>query len=257
MNEMNWTEMNEATKKSQSYKKVENYVKELLRREDFNNDINNIRKRISIKITKEQRNNQDYRRKNRRKIGNKLDELMKKYSLKKYSWYETIEHYIYHNEYQEFDSRVHQGLIYAEDMKVETEQYNATIYDERINEDTVKKLFEESYLFEDNELYPVILRISPWATKRDILDYVKNNYSSFIQKIQMRYRIGVNIGATRSKSEFIQERNDFIWENRALPRKDIMNLLYKKYKDKKDFDIDEANISKIISLRKKKNDIFE
>jgi hypothetical protein len=261
MEQDEWEKMIMATKSSQSYKKIENYVKELLRREDFKNDIKDMRTKFSIVIrnkTYSEYTTYQPEVKDRKGFYAQLKELMKKYHLNESSWYETIEHYIYYDKYQEFSNSLHQGLIYAEDIKAETDDHNATVYNELVNEKEIfEKASENTFLFKDNEHYPVALRISPWATKRDILDYVKNNYSSFIEKIQKRYQTGTNIATLKTKSKFIQERNDFIWENKELPRKEIMSLLYKKYTNVEGFDIDEANISKIISLRKKKNSISE
>lgn len=96
--------------------------------------------------------------------------------------------------------------------------------------------------------YPVMLQISPYATLRDILDYVKATYTQEIKPIQKRYSNDtVRLGKARSKNDAVQKRNQFIYEHRDLPLKDLRKLLAKE----KVF-LDDGHISKVISLERKR-----
>ncbi len=107
--------------------------------------------------------------------------------------------------------------------------------------------FQES----DNMAYPIAVRISPYASLRDILDFIKKVYKNSILPLQNHYKIeGVRIGKSKKKKAFIQERNKIIYQNRHLPSKTIMEILYKKYGF--NFEIDQGYIGKIISIEKKR-----
>lgn len=109
---------------------------------------------------------------------------------------------------------------------------------------------KETYHKSDDVAYPVALRISPYATQRDILDFVKRN-GFMINASQHKYKVkGVKIGKERKKNPKIQERNEFIYEHRHLPRKEILKLVGNKFGY--DGVIEYGLIGKIISLEKKK-----
>jgi len=100
-----------------------------------------------------------------------------------------------------------------------------------------------------NKNFPLSVRISPYASKRDILDYVDKMYSEFIAPLQKRYkRKDVKIGKVKTKKQSITTRNDIIYENRHMPYKEIFRLLPKEIRG----NIDEGGIGKIISIENKK-----
>jgi len=99
------------------------------------------------------------------------------------------------------------------------------------------------------KMFPVVLRISPHASIRDIHNYI-NSFSNEIKSLQKSCLTEKNkkVGKVRSKKEHIQERNNFIYENRNLPRKKIMEMVTKEFKECLDY----GHIGKIISLENKK-----
>ena len=115
--------------------------------------------------------------------------------------------------------------------------------------DAKESLSNESNSITD-EKFPVVIRVSPYASERDILDYVKKMYSVFILPIQERYKKQTTLGKVKNKRQFIQDRNDYIYENRHLPRKEIMRLVTDKFGG--EYSIDYGYIGKIISLESKK-----
>lgn len=104
---------------------------------------------------------------------------------------------------------------------------------------------------DDDLLYPIAVRISPHASLRDILDYIKTTYHYQISFLQKKYKDkDIKLGKFKKRKTAIQERNDFIYQNRKLPRQEIMKLVTDKFGSKNT--IDYGYIGKIISLEKKK-----
>ena len=99
-----------------------------------------------------------------------------------------------------------------------------------------------------NKSYPVSLEISPYASKRDIINFIEITYSNEIEPKQKRYRKEASrIGKVKSKNIDTQRRNDFIYKNRHLSLVEIRKLLAKK----KIF-MDDGHIAKIRSLEEKR-----
>lgn len=104
-----------------------------------------------------------------------------------------------------------------------------------------------------NEDMPTLLRISPYASIRDIIDFVEKEserilwFQDYAQK-----KMGTStLTKIKRRNSFVQERNQFVYENKGLPLKDISKLLSRKYGDKVQ-DLTVGHISKIISLENKK-----
>lgn len=74
-------------------------------------------------------------------------------------------------------------------------------------------------------LYPVQIRISPFATKRDVLDFLTKRWSD-IQNAFCVWRVRP-ISHVRKRPS--QERDDFIWKRRDLPSSTIAQLLESQY----------------------------
>ncbi len=101
-----------------------------------------------------------------------------------------------------------------------------------------------------NEVYPIFLRISPYATQREIIDFVKMQ-SIYIKKSQKKYQDSHSqIGKSRTRKEGKISRNQFIFEHKDLPRKEIMHLVTDKFAETLDY----GHIGKIISLESKKRE---
>lgn len=99
--------------------------------------------------------------------------------------------------------------------------------------------------------YPVVLRISPYASLRDIQSYISLVYSSEIKPIQNKYLDpSIKIGKIRSQNARVRERNRFIYENQRLPRRELMRLVNDKYAP--DYYVDYAYVAKIIAMENKR-----
>lgn len=101
--------------------------------------------------------------------------------------------------------------------------------------------------------YPVVLRIHPDASQRDIIEYIKTHWH-LIKYYQEQYtdrHKDASFKNSKTKENLkLKERNDFIYQNRSLPRKTIMQMVNKDF----GADLDQGSIGKIISLERKKRE---
>ncbi len=98
--------------------------------------------------------------------------------------------------------------------------------------------------------YPVVIKLHPAITQRDLIDYIKVQWPQIEYNLSQHRSAESHLGKIKKKKASIKERNRFIWENSHLPRKEIMRLLYDKYGP--NTNVDYAYIGKIISLEKRK-----
>lgn len=151
--------------------------------------------------------------------------------------------------------------IYYNDPLEISDSFNETnlcmisdIYEERADRKLERKTdpsYEDHYSDYDDILYPIAVRISPYATENDIINFVKGTYSSSIKPSLDRYKLSHSkIGRIRSKNPKIKARNDYIYQNRNLPYKKILDLVMDKFGI--NTEIDEGHIGKIISLENKR-----
>lgn len=109
--------------------------------------------------------------------------------------------------------------------------------------------YGKDYQDSDDMAYPIAIRISPYASLRDILDFIKKVYSHSIAPLQKNYRdSSIKLGASRRRKDKIKERNIFIYENKQLPRKKIMQLVNERFGEVLDY----GHIGKIISIEERK-----
>jgi hypothetical protein len=99
--------------------------------------------------------------------------------------------------------------------------------------------------------YPVVVRIHPDASQRDIIEFIKKHWVE-IKHYQDQYinrRKDASFKNSKTtENKKIKERNDFIYKNRHLPRKEISTLVAKTFNEYLDY----GHIGKIISLENKK-----
>jgi len=102
--------------------------------------------------------------------------------------------------------------------------------------------------------YPVVLRIHPDASQRDIMEYIKKHWQQ-IKHYQDKYadrnkQASFKNSKTKENSK-IKKRDDFIYKNRNLPRKEIMRMVTDEFGETLDY----GHIGKIISLRNKRKKV--
>jgi hypothetical protein len=235
-----WEKAFEKGASTQGRAKLERYFTGLLKTEEFQNVIVDLRKRYGYPEGGYKQGitynlgNWGERKELLRKLDKELESVCTKYGLHFVYWGDVIRS-VMSNELPFLPIDPGADLCMITDLKNEAE------------EPFMKEIQDA-----DNELFPIAIRISPFATQRDIVDFIKKN-DAFISQMQEQYLKelkGVRIGKTKKRRTEIEERNDFIYENRELPRRKIMELLTEKYGPEKTLDM--GHISKIISLEKQK-----
>lgn len=99
-----------------------------------------------------------------------------------------------------------------------------------------------------NTMYPIAIQVSPYASSRDIIDFVKKN-SKIIQGAQKKYKTDkIKIGKYRTKKEANLARDKIIYDNRKKTRKELYKLINKQFGDSPD----EGALGKIISIENKR-----
>lgn len=212
--------------KTSGHRKLMNYVQALFEDPEFIADVMKIRKKVRIVDGKEHILLTDIDRITAYQKG--IDGLLLKYKLN-YMWADMISMFV--NDFSK-DGGSWGTICELQDV-------------EEMREDP---LMDHNIKLDDNA-FPLALRISPYATQRDLIDYIKVLYKDTIKPMQDKYLDKeVKIGKFRSKKEHIKKRNAFIIKNQHLPAKEIGSLVAKEFDEYLDY----ALISKIIYLSKRK-----
>ncbi len=228
--------------KTKGFKKLWNYIYEITKKESFQNYMQDLRDKYKIPVNGFQIKTETWTHppeewiySNNRvaivKIRKKLRKFCLQYQLSPKDWLSIFESYLFYNELQ---------------LYLEPNSHNLCLVSDLINKtNSLGKIIAKDEI----AFYPVALQISPYASKRDILDYIQKIYKTEIKPMQEKFRKPkINIGKYRTKKQSIQQRNNFIYENRNLPKKEIMHLLSAKYDNYPDY----GEIGKIISLETKR-----
>lgn len=231
--------------KSKGHQKLLNYFREVRDTKDFQDFINTARSKYKIPekgfLTKGDiisfppskwfyYNNEKVQRELFKKIRN----LCKKFYIHYLDGSELIEGYLFYN---------------LTEHSVYPDTYNMCIFADLVEQK--KDPFLEETQIDDNLFFPIAIRISPYASQRDIIDYIRRAYKNIIVPNQDKYKIpGVNIGKYKKRKSSIVERNKFIYENQNLPLKEISRLVEERFGS--EHSLDYGYIGKIISLEKRK-----
>jgi hypothetical protein len=238
-----WNKNLDKALNTQGRKKLWNYFIEITKTESFQNTIKHLREKYNI--PPQGFSHSEYGTlppekwelrfsPKSRELDKELKDICEKHNLHFLYWSEILQNIVFYDEVSSF-SQLEAGpdLCFFTDLKIEYEE-------------PFSKEIQEA----DNSAYPIAIRISPYATERDILDFVKGMYPLMSRFLENYKEKGSKIGKVKKKKTGVSERNDFIWENRNLPRRQIMELLTETYGV--DRTIDFGYIGKIISLEKKK-----
>jgi hypothetical protein len=214
--------------KTSGHKKLMNYVQALFEDPKFIEDVMKLRKKVGIVTGKEiiPLTGAGIKRISIYQKG--LDALLLKYKLN-YMWADMIS-------------------MFVNDFTKNGASWGTICELQDVEEMKEDPLMDHNIKLDDNA-FPLALRISPYATQRDLIDYIKVLYKDTIKPMQDKYLDKeVKIGKFRSKKEHIKKRNAFIIENQHLPAKKIASLVAKEF----DEFLDYGHISKIIYLSKRK-----
>ena len=230
--------------KSRGVQKMWNYFIEITKTEYFQNFIKDIRQKYGIPINGFKMHNKEIgipaetvvlSKAQDEELKNEIiTRICEKYRLHYFDYYDVIEFYIFYNILRPLNEIGACGLFRVSD-----------VIDEK--NEPFGELFQRS----DDMAYPIAIMISPYASQRDLIDFIKNKvvWEKEIKFLQDKYKDdNVKIGKVKAKDEKIQKRNDFIYDHRDLPRKQIMSLVHKEF----GVVLDYGHIAKIISLENQK-----
>ena len=97
--------------------------------------------------------------------------------------------------------------------------------------------------------YPIAVFVNPYASQRDLIDYIKKTFKAEIEPLLKPYRKPeVKIGKRRKRNDRVQARNRFIRANAHLPYKEIVRIIA----DNTGEVLDYTYIAKIVGSKKKK-----
>ena len=169
----------------------------------------------------------------RREIEAEISGFCRQSGLLPRDWMGVFEGYLFYNKLLLDPDPNSHNLLLVSDLKEKKDSLGRNVGEDEIN------------------TYPVTLHISPYSTKRDILDYISKMYKTEIEPIQKKYRNDQStIGKHRKKKPTIQKRNKFLWNNRHLSRKQLSSTVNSMYPNK----VDQGGVGKIISIEKKQRE---
>jgi hypothetical protein len=216
--------------KSQGFLKVKNYFLDLIERKDFQDEVKKIRIKYTIPpkgFSKKEKHLYPEPPEYGPKYPKRWDKLIKE-PIDQFLWMELFEDEKKIGEKFQLPAG---SLNILDDYVL----YNAT---SKVDSDTPSlcmtqdchELGEFKEIDEENEVaFPITIRISPYATERDILDYVRVAYSGEIEPLQKKYADKTSkIGKVRAKKN--RERDNFIYEHRHLKTQEIIEMLPKEWR---------------------------
>ena len=234
----------EAFYNTKGYKKLINFVVDLVKKDKFSKFAQTARKKYGIpqdgfKLAESPSlwiPEKWAHRKDRVKLENMRKEITtfcKPYRLPARDWMSVFEGYIFYNKVMIPTEHNAYNLCYVTDVSTKRDSQGREMSKDTIN------------------AFPIGLLISPYASERDIKNYIEKIYTTEIEPLQKNYNVSglsFTIGKSKTKKSVTQERNDFIYKKRNLPLKDISALLREN-----GFEImDEGHIAAIISQGTKK-----
>ncbi len=153
-------------------------------------------------------------------------------------WYNIVQNYILFNKLPIIDNLYkHQifDLCYLEDS--------------RQTELEIGGHFDHPELDSRGKRFPISIRISPYATQRDVIDYIENRFRQ-INDIQRKYvHPEIKLGNVRKKQN--PELDQFIFELKeaGLTQSEISKRALKKFPES---NLDKGSVGKKISIEKKR-----
>jgi len=231
-----------ALTKSSGFKKIESYVKTLLRNLDFLEEVKLLRKTFKIPALgfpvpkNETEFNNIFDKHNFNPIRNDklvenesyINELASKYNLGAFP--EFVKSVVLFNDIRFIKN------FYIETIHIfDAPEY----YLERMKNNKTKKKpddFDFDMMREFARHYPVGIFIHPYMTQNDIIDTIKRLYKFEIKPLQEKYGMNKSgFGTSRRKSKRVEDRNNFIYENRVKPTKELVKLVREKFNDILDY----------------------
>ncbi len=244
--------------------KLFNYIKKLLEDPSFRNELDNVRKTSGIPENGFKRIyiNKKYKTKkfkhlktpeelgyefDNKKFNQAMDNVFEKYGISEGlagSWTTLLRSIVLYNSYEFEDYYSTYGsMVYGMIDVIDLSSMLSQNYEDEPAEDRINLLEE----YTDSK--PVAILINPYATQRDILDFVKKLYKTSISPILNSYKKNdIALGKKRKSNDRTENRNRLIYENRHLPKKELIHLVSKEYKEV----LEQSYLNTIIRKEKEK-----
>ncbi len=150
-----------------------------------------------------------------------------------FSWTQTIRNTVFFNIFPDLEDvelsyydqcTVESGIMEMEAFEEILADYKGKGQRKYLNEyiETCKKLYK---------IRPVSIHISPYASQREIIDFVKKNFAD-IEEYQNKYRNpNIKIGKFKTRNPTVKERDEFILNlhNQGKTGKEIARLVKEKF----------------------------
>jgi len=235
-----WNKLFDNMTKTQGYKKLWNYFIQITETKPFKEKIARLREKYNIpvsgfKLTKHTWiPPEEWQHKHtevERQLNDEIEKICEEYGLHFLYWTDSIKELLFFNKVEPYSNEGDMCLFV--DLKVERE------------EPFLKEIQDA-----DDVAFPIAIRISPYASQRDIVDFVKKRafQISQWQEHYLKQSADFGINKVKSRKEKTRERNTFIYENRHKFPKIISGLVAEKFHEFLDY----AYISKIIRMEKKR-----
>ncbi len=220
-------------KKTTFFEKYSNYIEYLLENPDFNFEIKNIRKKYHItnkrfkKIKEIDDSDESFYTEllKTTDINDDTEAIIKKYGLNN-SWRTNILKHIMFNHmdmeelYRSTFSVIDMNPIYESLASGKPEMVDLGL--------KLLKLYVGKN--------PIAIMINPYAGENDIKSYLNAFYKKSIEPKQIALRKnGVKLGKIRGKNERVKLRDDFIFQNKDLPIKELQAKVYEKFSQKMEY----------------------
>jgi len=101
----------------------------------------------------------------------------------------------------------------------------------------------------DMKKYPVILKISPYASQGDIEKFIKNNWKKIKEKQEIfSSKKPTKLGKIRQRKEKVKKLHKLIWENKNLKIQDLV----RKVNNETNYTLGYSDVTKILSQERKR-----
>lgn len=252
-------------KNNQSKKKLLNYTDRFIDSDSFQKQIKSIRKIFGLptngfsmpKKLKEKLINsvfaysayyfptqfRDKKINDLKRINLAIEVLIENFPIKDTQIKTIFRIYLFYNVklYEIMDRPNEVNLCRIEDIKDEIKAYSSITSSKE-----VLKILNKNF----NE-YPVVLKLHPSISRRDLEAYVKDYWHTIAFYLDFHKNQNAKLGKIKTRNPLIKKRDEFIYKNRKMDRKKLSNLVSSRFPEISN-SIDLGSIGKIISLERKR-----
>lgn len=201
--------------------KLENYIQDLLKNQKFLDHVDSLKNYFKHKKYKSQEENYwDYTE--------KLYTACSTYNIPPYPGRILIDH-----------------LIRGEKLELDIDVCRIKVLSQQDE-------FPPEIAAEYEVSYPVSIGISRYATIDDIKDYLEKNKNIIRRYLEEHQNAENIIKHYKRRNSVVSPRNDFIFENRYMDRKELLRLVNDKFRGPGLLTLGPGELNKIISREKKR-----